>query len=46
MGGLHEVSTYHGECNAVPMLGWELHALFKLVLKYGCVEAETEMETF
>ena len=40
MCGLHEVSTQHGEGNAVAVLGRELHALLELVLKDGRVEAD------
>ena len=42
MCGMHEVSTYHGECNAVSVLGRKFHTLFKLMLKYCCVKAVKE----
>ena len=42
MRSLHEVCTNHGECNAVSVLCWKLHALLKLVLKYRGVETENK----
>lgn len=40
MGGLHEVCTDHWEGYTESVLGWELHALLELVLKYGSVKTE------
>ena len=41
MGGIHEVSTDHGEDDGEAMLGRELHTLLELVFKKVGVETET-----
>ena len=37
--GLHKMCTDHGECYAVSVLSWKLHALFELMFKYWCIKA-------